>query len=129
MSLPTQDECITYLEKIRWGDKPICPYCGSSRASKYKEKHRYHCHDCFTSYSVTVGTLFHKTHVDLQKWFQAINLISNNQSNISIRQLARTLGVNKNTASDMRNKIFKAIQEDQDLTQKLIKSNIFNQLL
>ena len=121
MSPSTQDECITYLEKIRWGDKPICPYCGSTRASKYKGTHRYHCHDCFTSYSVTVGTLFHKTHVDLEKWFQAIHLVVNDPSNSGVRQLARTLGVNKNTASDMRNKIFKAMQEDPDLLQKLME--------
>ena len=122
MSLSTQDECIAYLEKVRWGEKPRCPYCESTRASKYKTEYRYHCHDCFTSYSVTVGTLFHKTHVDLPKWFQAIHLVLDDSSNISVRQLAKSIGVNKNTASDMRNKIFKALQEESDLLQKLMEN-------
>ncbi|MBL9029251.1 MAG: transposase, partial [Caedimonas sp.] len=26
---PDQKACIKYLEKIRWGNKPICPYCNS----------------------------------------------------------------------------------------------------
>lgn len=124
MSPSTQDECIAYLEKIRWGDKPICPYCGSTRSSKYKGIHRYNCHDCFNSYSVTVGTLFHKTHVDLQKWFQAIHLVVSDPSNLGVRQLARVIGVNKNTASNMRNKILKAIQEESELLQKLIDANL-----
>jgi transposase-like protein len=33
-----------------------------------KEKQqRYHCNNCNTSYSVTVGTIFHDTKLDLQK--------------------------------------------------------------
>jgi len=120
----TQDECIIYLEKIRWGDKPRCPYCGSLKSSRYKGTYRYHCQNCFTAYSVTVGTLFHKTHVDLYKWFQAICLILNNSSSVSVRQLAAIISVNKNTASEMRNKILKAMQEEPELLQKLIENDI-----
>ena len=82
------------------------------------------CQSCFIAYSVTVGTLFHKTHVDLYKWFQAIHLILNDPSNISVRQLAGIIGVNKNTAAEMRNKIFKAMQEELELLQKLIENGI-----
>lgn len=123
----SQDECIIYLEKIRWGDKPRCPYCGSLKSSKYQGTYRYHCQSCFTAYSVTVGTLFHKTHIDLSKWFQAIRLILNDPSNISVRQLAGIIGVNKNTAAEMRNKIFKAMQEEPELLQKLIKKDILEE--
>jgi transposase-like protein len=62
--------------------------------------------------------------VDLQKWFQAIHLVVNDPSNIGVRQLARMIGVNKNTASNMRNKILKAIQEESELLQKLIDANL-----
>ena len=124
MPSSSQDECIIYLEKIRWGDKPRCPYCKSTKSSKYKGTYRYHCQSCFIAYSVTVGTLFHKTHVDLSKWFQAIRLILNDPSDISVRQLAEIIGVNKNTAAEMRNKIFKAMQEELELLQKLIENGI-----
>ncbi|WP_318781265.1 transposase [Amazonocrinis nigriterrae] len=56
------EECLILLEQIRWNGKPKCPYCGSNNATRYKNEHRYHCNECFTSYSVTVGTLFHKTY-------------------------------------------------------------------
>jgi transposase-like protein len=107
------------LEQIRWGGKPLCPYCGSTNSSPIKQEPRYHCNACFTSYSVTVGTLFHKTHVDLQKWAQAIKLVLTN-GNISVRKLAQEIEVNKNTASYMLVRIRKAMIEEEELLYSLV---------
>jgi transposase-like protein len=85
-----------------------------------KEK-RYHCNNCNTSYSVTVGTIFHKTHLDLQKWFLAISLILNAKKGMSARQLARDLEVNRNTAWYMGMRIRKAMFEDKDLLQGIVE--------
>lgn len=95
---PTQTSCIRHLENIRWDDIPTCPYCKSKKCSPIKRSRRYHCNACNTSYSVTVGTIFHKTHVDLQKWFLAISIITNVPKGISVRQLARDIEVDKSTA-------------------------------
>ncbi|MBW4518666.1 MAG: transposase [Scytolyngbya sp. HA4215-MV1] len=116
-----QTEFITLLEQIRWNGQPTCPYCGSIKSSMYKKTHRYHCNSCFTAYSVTVGTLFHKTHVDLQKWFKAIHLIFKSSSNISVRSLSKEIGVSKNTASYMISRIQKAMVEEVDLLHKIIE--------
>jgi hypothetical protein len=32
-----QQECIAYLEKIRWDGVPHCPYCGSRRSSPLEQ--------------------------------------------------------------------------------------------
>lgn len=117
------DNCLALLEQIRWGQKPRCPYCESTNATAYKSERRYHCNSCYTSYSVTVGTLFHKTHVSLEKWFLAISLVLNLPEGISVRQLAKEIGVNKNTASYMIERIRKATSEEQKLMQKLISIN------
>ncbi|MCC5665450.1 transposase [Nostoc sp. CHAB 5784] len=119
------EECLALLEQIRWGGKPKCPYCESTNATAYKNEHRYHCNECFTSYSVTVGTLFHKTHVELQKWFVAIHLVLNLPGGISVRQLAKEIEVNKNTASYMIERIHKAIKEEREILEKLINTNEF----
>ena len=36
---PTQEEevCIEHLERIRWGDTPYCPYCGSVSVARKNE--------------------------------------------------------------------------------------------
>ncbi len=93
---PTQQDCIAHLEAARWGDKPVCPYCGSLNTAQ--NQHRHRCYDCKTSFSVTVGTIFHHTHMPLQKWFLAIMLILNAKKGVSALQLSRDLNVNKNTA-------------------------------
>jgi transposase-like protein len=117
--LKNDDECLAYLEQVRWGANPQCPYCHSTRATAYKNERRYHCNNCFTSYSVTVGTLFHKTHVDLQKWFKAIFLVLENPQSVTVRSLAKEVGVNKNTASYMVNRIRRAMSEDVEFLEKL----------
>jgi transposase-like protein len=117
----TKEESITLLEKIRWNGQPTCPYCGSIKATVYKTNHRYHCNSCFTAYSVTVGTLFHKTHVDLDKWFKAIKLIVKKSPNMSNRNLAKEIGVNKNTANMMISKISKAMIEELDLLEQILQ--------
>ncbi|WP_348231972.1 IS1595 family transposase [Trichocoleus sp. DQ-U1] len=117
------EDCIALLEQIRWSGKPKCPYCESKNATAYKNERRYHCNFCFTSYSVTVGTLFHKTHVNLEKWFFAIHLVLNSPESISVRQLAKEVGVNKNTAAYMIERIRKALVEEAELLRRLIEAD------
>jgi transposase-like protein len=119
--LQNHEDCLALLEQIRWNGKSKCPYCGSNNATAYKSERRYHCNECFTSYSVTVGTLFHKTHVELQKWFVAIRLVLDSSGDISVRHLAKEIGVNKNTACYMMERIRRAILEERELLEKLTK--------
>ncbi|MFN6516322.1 MAG: transposase [Nostoc sp. CreGUA01] len=117
------EECLALLEQIRWNGKPKCPYCESTNSRKLKNEHRYQCNECFTSYSVTVGTVFHKTHVELHKWFLAIHLVLSSSGGVSVRQLAKEIGVNKNTACYMIERIRKAMTEELELLQRLKNSN------
>lgn len=95
---PKQEDCIAYLEKVRWQGEPRCPYCKSRKKTPLPKEHRYHCNSCNTSYGVTVKTIFHKTRLPLQKWLLAVSLILSAKKGISARQLARHLKVNRNTA-------------------------------
>lgn len=118
---PTHDDCIAHLESVRWPGGPRCPYCGSSNATPMSQEKRHHCNACNTSYSVTVGTIFHNTKLDLQKWFLAISLVLNAKKGISARQLARDLEVNKNTAWYMGMRIRKAMTEQGDLLRGVVE--------
>ena len=109
---PTQESCVEHLENIRWGETPKCPYCQSERTTRNAGRH--YCYNCKTSFSVTVATIFHRTHLPLQKWFLAIALILNAKKGISALQLSRDLEVNKNTAWRIAMQIRKAMtQHDQ----------------
>ena len=106
---PTQEDCIRHLEQVRWNGVPVCPYCGSDNTAR--NQHRHRCYDCKTSFSVTVGTIFHRTHLPLQKWFLAITLILNAKKGLSSLQLSRDLYVNKNTAWRIGLQIRKAMTQ------------------
>ena len=106
---PTQESCIRYLEEIRWRGTPTCPYCKSTKTAPLGK--RYRCYNCITSFSVTVGTIFHKTKIPLQKWFLVISLILNAKKSLSALQLSRDIQVNRNTAWRVAMQIRKAMRD------------------
>ncbi len=124
---PTHEECIAHLEAVRWPDgTPICPYCGSKNTAPNEKRHR--CYDCRTGFSVTVGTIFHRTHLPLQKWFLAISLTLNAKKGLSALQLSREILVNKNTGSRVATQIRKAMTqaEHRDLLARVVEMDETN---
>ncbi|MBD2234942.1 transposase [Phormidium tenue] len=115
----THEACLAYLEHIRWNGIPTCPYCQAQRSTPIRHENRYHCNYCYTSFSVTVNTVFHGSHIKLDKWFKAVFLVMTIDKNISIRRLAREISVTNTSASKIKNHINQAIEEDLDLLQKL----------
>ena len=122
---PTQPDCIAHLESVRWPDGPVCPYCGADNTTPLPKQQRHHCNACNTTFSVTVRTIFHHTHLALQKWFLAITLTLNAKKGLSARQLARDLAVNKNTAWRIAMKIRDAMaeREQRDLLTGIVEAD------
>ena len=85
---PTQKSCIKHLEKLRWGEIPVCVYCGSTNTNPLNQegRFRHYCNGCCRAFNVTVGTIFHGTHVPLQKWFLLISLMQNAKKGLSACQ-------------------------------------------
>lgn len=110
---PTQEACIKHLEQVRWGDKVKCVYCGSENTNKLEKEMRHHCNGCRKSFSVTVGTIFHHTHIELQKWFLVMSLMLNAKKGLSAYQIARDLGMRRPTVWSMMHRIRKAMASDQ----------------
>jgi transposase-like protein len=119
---PTGDACLAHIEQVRWKGRPTCPYCTSPRVSK-TTGWRHHCNACNTSFSVTVNTIFHHTHLDLQKWFLAISLILNAKKGLSARQISRDIDVNKNTAWYLGMRIRRAMLDatERDLLTGIVE--------
>ena len=118
---PSKKDCLRHLENLRWNGDPICPYCNSRHFTKPKLGGRYHCNTCNTSYSVTVNTIFHKTKIDLQKWFYAIYLILNYESSVSSRDLGKEINTTKDTAWRIIKEIKNALIKQEALIHKLNK--------
>src|SRR5580692_3122140 len=120
---PTEKSCIARLEAVKWNGTPTCPYCKSTKQTPAPKENRYHCNNCNTSYSVTVGTIFHNTKLDLQKWFLAVTLVLNAKKGVSSRQLGRDLEVTKDTAWRMQMQIRKAFHEYGTLLEGIVEAD------
>jgi transposase-like protein len=118
---PTEADCIAHIERVRWNGVPVCPYCHANKTSPMPSESRHHCNSCNTTFSVTVSTIFHHTHLPLQKWFLAISLVLNAKKGISARQLARDLEVNKNTGWYMGMRIRNAMFEQGELLKGIVE--------
>lgn len=119
----TQEQCISKLENLKWKGKPLCPYCGSEKSTKRKGSFRHHCHSCNAAYSVLIGTIMESTKLPLPKWFLAMFLIINAKKGISSLQLARDLGVNKNTAWYLQKRIRQAMNEEDQILKGLVEAD------
>jgi len=67
----TDDDCLRYLEALRWPNGFICPCCGC-REFWRTEGILFKCKNCRRRSSVTAGTIFHNTRKPLRLWFEAM---------------------------------------------------------
>lgn len=104
-----------YLESLHWPNGPICPHCGSVNATRLEgKKHRaglVQCNDCREQFTVTVGTVFERSKVPLNKWLLANHLLCASKKGISGHQMARMLGVTYKTAWFMMHRIREAMKD------------------
>jgi len=96
----TQEQCIKYLELVRWKGKPVCPYCGSTNTVKLKKENRHHCNrlGCKRTFSVLIGTIFNECRFPLPKFFMLIKSMLDARKGISAAQLSRNLEISYKTA-------------------------------
>jgi transposase-like protein len=105
---------IARLEAIVWPNGPCCPRCGGfdritpvngGRAGLRR------CGPCKREFTVTVGTLFERSHIKLHLWFQAAHLMASSKKGISAHQLHRTLKVAYRTAWFMEHRLREAMRD------------------
>jgi len=121
---PTKEAAIAHLEQVRWPHGPECPLCGSTSTARHAEKgqtDRWQCWDCKRSFSATVGTIFHNSHVDLQRWFLLIALMLNAKKGLSAMQAARDLEMRRPTVWSMMHRIRGAMKDDGRLLSGLVE--------
>jgi transposase-like protein len=109
-----------YLETIRWPDGPVCPHCGAmERMHKVEGKSArpglYDCGHCRQQFTVTVGTVFERSKISLDKWLFAATLIAASKKGVSSKQFERMLGVTYKTAWFMTHRLREAMKHDGGL--------------
>jgi transposase-like protein len=112
----TQEQAVEYLEKIRWHGRPTCPYCRSESVGRHasgdRAGMRWQCRACTRAFAVTVGTIFHGTHIPLRNWFLCVALMMNAKKSASSYQIARDLGMRRPTVWSMMHRVRVAMAND-----------------
>lgn len=102
----TDPICRQYLEHILWNGTPVCPHCATTeKIYRLKGGKLFKCGTCKKQFTVTVGTIFERSHVSLQKWFEAIWCVTNKAKGIASTQLSDEIGVQQRTAWFMLGRI------------------------
>src|SRR5437867_3016387 len=91
----TEEACLAFLENLRWPKGVECVKCAGKKISRITTKaserkrikinkksgiketvivsvparHLYECLTCGHQFTATAGTIFHDTHLPLNKWF------------------------------------------------------------
>ena len=145
----SKDACLDFLEQVRWPNGVCCLKCGitdkdekgremiskfttnettRTRFSKKKQKtvevkvpsrRLYQCKGCNYQFSTTTGTIFHNSHLSLEKWFLAVALILNAKKGKSALEIGRDLGISKanyRTVWHLCHRIREAMQEGGQLS-------------
>jgi transposase-like protein len=118
----TDEQCLAYLEQMRWPNGVRCVTCGNDKISTITRQSRkdnkrttiYQCLEptCNQQFSATSGTIFHDSHLPLTKWFMAVALVVDAKKGISANQLKQHLGIGSyRTAWFMAHRIRKAMVE------------------
>lgn len=116
----TRKQCLKFLKSLRFPNGLYCPRCASIKVCTIKTVNKFQClePECKYMFSVTAGTIFHRSHIPLQKWIIACFLICNAKKGISAKQIQRDLRVTYKTAWYMMHRIRRAMK-DSDYLRKL----------
>ncbi len=107
--------CREALKALKWSDGFICPRCGHHHANFISSRAIYQCGACQHQTSLTAGTLFHRSHLPLQKWFWAIYFMGSDKGGISAVRLSQLIEVNWRTARLLLKKRRKAMGHKDNL--------------
>lgn len=103
-----------HLEALRWPDGAECPHCGLIKATAVTggREGLYQCNNCREQFTVTVGTVFERSKIPLNKWLLCNHLLVSSKKGISAHQIHRMLGVTYKTAWFMCHRIRLAMKDD-----------------
>jgi transposase-like protein len=89
---PTDEKCRELLERLRWPNGPECPRCKTQKVVRLSTNIKLlWCAECNYQFSVTAGTIFNDSHLELNKWFLATLLLCEAKKGMSAHQLKRTI--------------------------------------
>lgn len=113
-----EQACLDAIFDARWPRGFICPKCGHNDGTRLKSRPRVvECCACHRQTSITSGTLFHRSHLELRLWFLSIYLFAQDKGGASASRLEKQVGMSYPTAWFVLQRLRFAMQtRDKNLT-------------
>jgi transposase-like protein len=110
------DKAREWLEAELWPDGPVCSHCGVINQAtlmhgKTTRPGLYQCNTCREPFTVTIGTLYERSHIPLHKWLAATHLMMASKKGMSALQISRLLGLPYKTAWFLCHRIRESLRE------------------
>lgn len=105
-----------WLEARLWPNGPLCPHCAvigeaTLMNGKSTRPGLYQCNACREPFTVTVGTLYERSKIPLNKWLAATHLMMASKKGMSALEIGRLLGFSKKTAWFVCHRIRESLRE------------------
>jgi transposase-like protein len=115
---PDNEACAVYLQKLRWSNGFVCPYC-TSTGDPLRFPNRpsvLRCRKCRRNTGLTVGTVMERSHTPLHIWFWGAYLLTSQTPGVSAVQFQRQLCISRyETAFQILHKLRAGmVRPDQD---------------
>lgn len=143
--LGTEEQCLAFLETLRWPEGVRCLKCRGNKVSKFTTKasvratpyiskrtgeakahvipgrELYQClnPECGHQFTATTGTIFNDSHLPLTKWMLATAIMCNAKKGVSAKQLQRDIEVSYKTAWYLSHRIREAMAVGNFSDEKL----------
>ena len=111
----TEDRCREAVFSWRWPDGFECPACGERAHCELEKRQLWQCNACRTQTSLTAGTIFASTKLDLMVWFRAMFHMTQTKQGISALELSRRLDVSYNSAWSLHHKLRQVMLEREKI--------------
>jgi len=126
--LQTEADAYRLLEDLRWGDRPVCPHCGSvrkhyfltptngtarkTRTGSLSQRRVWKCADCRKQFSVLTGTIFHGSKIPARTWVFVVFEMASSKNGVSAREIERKYDLTPKTAWFMLHRIREAMKRE-----------------
>ncbi|MCX4028398.1 transposase [Spartinivicinus marinus] len=110
--LVNDKQCYQFIRQTRWPNGVSCPHCQSQQVEskgyhqKQKARKRYLCKACCRTFDDLTLTVFSGHHQPVKVWILCLYFMGLNLSN---RQIAQELDINKDDAQKMTNQLRESI--------------------
>jgi transposase-like protein len=109
---PDAEAARLYIEKRRWPEGAVCPFCQEPNRITKRKGEMYRCNACKKDFSVRTGTIFERSHIPLHKWIYAMYLLMTARKGVSSLQLGKEIGVTQKSTWFMLQRIREACGND-----------------